>query len=370
MHDIVRTARRGGMFALLLPLVACASHPDSDTASLRRALDEQAPVWLETHNVPSVSVAVIEDGRLAWTAAYGERAPGMAASDATLYNVASLAKPVSAETILRLASSDRVSLDETMDHHWIDPDVENDPRHRLLTPRMSLLHQTGFPNWRYQTENKLRFLRDPLSEPGYSGEGYEYAARFVEEKLGRRFDQLAQELVLDQIGMRATSYTGRDWFADRIAVPQGPEGVFGEPAIRDAWMASDDLYTTADDYGRFVASVLRREGLSRDLAARRFTIVDDQHGEMCAALSLAADLCPSRMGYALGWIGFEYPDDSIMMHTGKDWGEQTLAFFSLEQRSGVVVLTNGANGMSVAAKVAALLFDHRGFNAFLVADAS
>ncbi|HEX7027472.1 MAG TPA: serine hydrolase domain-containing protein, partial [Gammaproteobacteria bacterium] len=369
-HDIFCKIGVGWMAVLLLPLAACVARPGPDSASLHRVLDQQAPVWLKAYEVPGVSVALIEDGRLVWTVAYGEQDSGAPATDATLYNVASLAKPVSAETMLRLASSGRISLDEPMYRHWIDPDIRDDPRHRLLAPRMSLLHQTGFPNWRYQTEGKLRFLRDPLAEPGYSGEGYEYAARFVQEKLGRRFDRLAQELVFNPVGMRNTSYIGRDWFADRIAVPQGPEGEFGRPAIRDSWVASDDLYTTAADYGRFVACVLRGEGLSEDLAARRFTITDDQHGEMCAALSLAADLCPARMGYALGWIGFEYPDDTIMMHTGKDWGEQTLAFFSLRRRLGVVVLTNGANGMRVAAKVAALLFEHPGFNAFLAAEAS
>src|SRR5690606_29398864 len=103
---------------------------------------------------------------VAWTeplllAAWGERVPGERASADTLFNVASMAKPVSAEAVLRLASAGVFTLDEAMASAWIDPDLAADPRHRLLTPRLSLSHRSGLPNWRYETDGVLRFLREP-----------------------------------------------------------------------------------------------------------------------------------------------------------------------------------------------------------------
>lgn len=56
------------------------------------------------YDVPSVAIGYIENDKLAWTAVYGEQSPGVPATDNTLYNIASLTKPISAETILRLAS--------------------------------------------------------------------------------------------------------------------------------------------------------------------------------------------------------------------------------------------------------------------------
>ena len=78
-------------------------------------------------------------------------AKGVPATTRTLYNVASLSKPIFAETIHRLAAAGRLSLDEPMSAYWVDPDVANDPRHERLTPRIALSHRTGFKNWRYQT---------------------------------------------------------------------------------------------------------------------------------------------------------------------------------------------------------------------------
>src|SRR5688500_5360080 len=130
-------------------------------ADNRAILDEKAPQWLKQHDVPSVAVAYIENGKLAWTAVYGRQSPGVKATPKTIYNIASLTKPVAAEVILRLVSEGKIDLDEPMQLHWVDPDVAQNPWHRILTPRISLKHETGFKNWRYQTNNVLKFEWQP-----------------------------------------------------------------------------------------------------------------------------------------------------------------------------------------------------------------
>ena len=149
--------------------------------------------------------------------AYGEAAPGVSASNTTLYNIASLSKPISAEVILRLASAGKLSLDEPMWRYWIDPDLAADPRAKLLTPRMALDHQTGFANWRRETGGRLALIRDPGTAFGYSGEGYQYVARFAEKKTGQPFEKLAQTLVFDPAGMTRTAYTDRPWMNGHMA---------------------------------------------------------------------------------------------------------------------------------------------------------
>ncbi|MDT9115878.1 serine hydrolase domain-containing protein, partial [Escherichia coli] len=76
--------------------------------------------------VPSVSIADVEGGRVVLTAAYGEQSRGVPASPATLYNLASLTKPITAETVLRLAGEGALSLDEPMAPVWTDPDIAKD----------------------------------------------------------------------------------------------------------------------------------------------------------------------------------------------------------------------------------------------------
>jgi CubicO group peptidase (beta-lactamase class C family) len=155
--------------------------PLSDS-EMRSQLDQKTPAWLKQFDVPSVAVAYIREGKIDWTAVYGEQSPGVPANAKTLYNVASLAKPISAEVILRLASAGKLSLDESISTYWIDPDAKDNPWHALLTPRLCLSHQTGFTNWRRQTNNVLTFQWQPGTRTGYSGEGFQYVARFVEKR--------------------------------------------------------------------------------------------------------------------------------------------------------------------------------------------
>ena len=189
----------------------------------RADIDAHAAQWLKESDVPSVAVAYIENRKVAWTAVYGEQSPGVPATEKTLYNVASLTKPITAETILRLASAGKLSLDESMSPFWLDPDIAEDPWSKLLTPRLCLSHQTGFANWRRMTGGVLKIRWKPGTQTGYSGEGYNYVAKFAERKLAKPFDALAQEMVFDPIGMKETSYTEKDWYSGRRAMPHGPK---------------------------------------------------------------------------------------------------------------------------------------------------
>ena len=101
---------------------------------------------LTEENVESASVALIRNGRIVATRAWGMAGPNRPATVSTPYNLASLTKPLTAEVILRLVSVRKLSLDEPMEHYWSDPDLVHDPRCMKLTVRLALSHRTGFPN--------------------------------------------------------------------------------------------------------------------------------------------------------------------------------------------------------------------------------
>jgi CubicO group peptidase (beta-lactamase class C family) len=106
---------------------------------------------LNSEHVASVSFAQIVGGRTVLEDAFGEQSRRVAVNTATLCKIGSMSKPISAEVILRLASAGKLSLDELMYPCWLDPDVLNDPKARLLTPRLALERQAGFANWRRKT---------------------------------------------------------------------------------------------------------------------------------------------------------------------------------------------------------------------------
>lgn len=129
-----------------------------ESGQLRAALDRQVPLLLSGN--ASASIAVIKDRRIVLTTSYGLQSPGVPATITTLYNIASLTKPLTAEVVLRLASKGEISLDEPMYPFWIDPDLTKDDRNQRLTPRLALSHRTGLPNWR-DPKTGLTFEREP-----------------------------------------------------------------------------------------------------------------------------------------------------------------------------------------------------------------
>jgi CubicO group peptidase (beta-lactamase class C family) len=358
---MTRQTLRGACVPALFATAVLAGPADRS----RARIEAQARSWLAQHDVPSVAIAYIEHGAIAWTAVYGEQTPGVPATEKTLYNVASLAKPVSAEVVLRLASEGRLSLDEPMAAHWVDPDVKDNPWHTRLTPRLALSHQTGFTNWRYQTKGVLQFQWEPGTRTGYSGEGYDYVARYAASKTGVDFEQLARTYVFDPAGMRDTSYTTRDWFGGRLAYPHGPD-VKNPPRVRAQWSAADDLVTTVGDYARFLVSVMQNERVSARLAAERVTMTrnvatPDQVQKVCAVRPSPADRCHVTAGMGLGWEIVQIDGDLIVRHSGSDAGERTMAFFVPKTRMGVVIFTNGDNGRKVIREIVTELYPNRVF---------
>ena len=323
----------------LLSTCAFAASPANDAQS---GLDALVPTLLADKRIASVSIARIEARRLIFAAAYGEARPGVPATPSTLYNIASMTKPISAEVVLRLVARGNISLDEPMSRYWVDPDLANDPRRDLLTPRLALSHRTGFPNWRYETGDTLTFLKTPGEAFGYSGEGFEYMARFAEKKTGTPFERLAQTLVFEPSGMRETAYTRRPWFADRVAVPTDADGHALPPQLSDHYLASDDAHSTPRDYARFMIGLMKRQGIDAGVAAERARIHSERKNELCPPPH--AQVCADEAGFGLGWEVFRFGERTYLMHTGMDQGTFTLGYVELSTGSGTVIFTNSSNG--------------------------
>jgi CubicO group peptidase (beta-lactamase class C family) len=333
------TVRRAASFACLLFLRLMMLAQSSTSA---QNLDRDMPRLLKENHVPSVSVARVERGRIVMERAFGMQDAMTAATTHTLYNIASLTKPITAQVAMRLLSQGVFTLDEPMAPVWTDPDVADDPRRNLLTPRIALTHQTGFANWRSMTGGKLTFQFEPGTKYGYSGEGFEYLARFMEKKAGEPLDASAKRLVFDPLGMKETSFTRQPWFAGRIAVPADDKGAWLTPNFAEKPISADLVYTTAHDYALLLQAVIENTGITAQIAAERDRIQIGVQDDECPRL--APELCPSALGSGLSWQILRFGKTIIMMHTGHDPGVHTLAYLVPADGSGGVILTNGDNG--------------------------
>ncbi|MDE1175861.1 MAG: serine hydrolase [Edaphobacter sp.] len=325
------------LFCLLVRVLAMAQ-----SAGVAERLDREVPRLLAENHVPGVSIAVLRHGRIVMERAYGMQDATTKATPRTLYNIASLTKPITAQVAMRLLSQGVFTLDEPMAPVWTDPDIADDARRNLLTPRMALTHQTGFANWRSMTGGKLTFQFEPGTRYGYSGEGFEYLARFMEKKTGVPLDRNAKRLVFDPLGMKETAFTPQPFFIGRVAVPADDKGVWMMPRFADKPISADMVYTTAHDYALLLKAVMANTGITREVAAERDRMQIDVREEMCSRL--AAGLCPDAAGSGLSWQLMRFGGTTVMMHGGHDPGVHTLAYLVREDGSGAVILTNGENG--------------------------
>lgn len=263
----------------------------------------------------------------------------MPASYHTIFNVASLTKPVTAFVALRLVSAGKWRLDEPLHKYWRDPEIATDPNLHLLTTRYVLSHQTGFKNWRWENSNgKLQFEFAPGTGYGYSREGFEYLRKALEQKFRKTLGQLATEVLFDPLQMIDTRYCWTN-LADtqRLAPGYDLEGKAYQTVRNETANGADDLLTTLPDYGSFLVGMLRGEGLSEAV------FKDMIHPQVA-----------STKGKHFG-LGVEIYDlgngDYALSHGGADKGCQTIFFMIPHTGQGVLIFTNVDDGYKVYEKI-------------------
>jgi CubicO group peptidase (beta-lactamase class C family) len=337
-------------------LAGCAHVPEAPSTDPTYAdVGPRLEASLKRHNAAAVGISVIQDGKITWTGTFGEQAPGVPATAATMFNVASLAKPVTAEITMRLVSAGAVSLDEPISEQWVDPDIVDDPRHKLLTPRFALSHQTGFPNWRFQNPGKkLAFTAEPRSGFTYSGEGYEYLRRFLEKKTGKSFEALIAENVFSPLGMKSAAFSKQSWMSGRYAMPMDRAGKFKPADLAE----TGKLFVTTEDYAKFTIGVINQEGLTPAVATeRQRRQVDIPAPAACKQEPDQAKIagCPDVTEFGLGWITYRFGDRVVLSNSGNDWGEFAMVYIELATRNGLIIFVNGGNGVPVAMDAMALV---------------
>jgi len=300
-------------------------------------LEERIPSLMEKYNVPGVSVSLIEGGEIVWSEGIGVRhsEQGAPVTSDTVFEAASISKPVFAYAALGLHERGIIALDDPLDGYLPEPYLGDDPRLPLITMRRVLCHTTGFQNWR--SEKPLRIHFEPGERFSYSGEGYMYLQRVVEEVTGLPLEEFIERALLGPLGMADSSYVWSDRYEGRMAHPHDEEGKAGELRRRSEAKSASSLYSTSRDIARFV--IENMEPSSRGGHHLSHETVD----EMLRPQMRVND----SVSWGLGW-GLQHADDvDSFWQWGDNGGYKNFAIASRERGKGVVVLTNGANGLKL-----------------------
>ncbi len=222
---------------------------------------------LEKADVAGLSCAIINDGRVVYRKAFGDRnkSTGARNDEETVFAAASFSKAFFAYLVMLLAEEEIINLDKPLYEYLARPlyqypayaDLEGDERYKLITARMVLSHSTGFPNLRsLEPDGRLKFLFSPGERHSYSGEGINLLQMVIEEITGKDLETLAQERIFRPLGMTRSSYVWQAAYEENIA---SPHDEFGRPrglSIQQLQLRPDaggSMATTAGDYARFIS---------------------------------------------------------------------------------------------------------------------
>lgn len=305
--------------------------------------------WIRQHNVPALGLGLIKSGQLVGVKMYGELQKGKPAPSNSIFNVASITKTITTMLTLKLVSAGKWNLDEPLYRYWTDPDVQDDPRSKKITTRHILNQESGFPNWRRESESgKLVFQFEPGSKYQYSGEGFEYLRRALEKKFNKTLDRLAEELIFNPLDMNDSRYVwNKDVDEKRIAVPHDAQGNALPVDKNQRANAADLVTTTIYDLSKFLIAMMNGEGISKDIATA-----------MVSRDVKTKDNCYAGLGCfiydELG--GGEY----AISHGGDDRGVHTIFFILPKSRQGIIIFTNSDNGPKLYADILKAYFKDKG----------
>jgi CubicO group peptidase (beta-lactamase class C family) len=305
-------------------------------------------------NVPGLSVALIRDAEIVWAKGFGvkQKETADAVDDSTVFEAASLTKPVLAYAALALGEQGKLELDQPLADYLSEPPAAEQPELLAqVTARHVLTHTTGLPNWG-NPGRPLKFRRPPGEKFSYSGEGFVYLQRVVEQLEGAPLDEYLQEKMFAPLKMTSASLVWKDEFGQTLAHGHNRRGQSSQGQRRWAKAnAASSLVCTAADYAKFVCALLAPPQAAEGLLPLRAV------AQLWKPQVEAAD----GISWGLG-LGVEHtPNGDAFWH----WGNNNSRYhcfvvaFPLE-RIGVVVFTNSGNGLKACTEIvpAAIGGDH------------
>ncbi len=341
---------------------------------------------MENYHVPAVSAAVIENGQIVWAKAWGEAdlEAGSPATTETLFQAASISKPVAALVALSLVEDGRLELDGPVNHYltsWTIPDNEF-TADSAVTLRGILTHSAGLSVWGFPGYRKdepfndeqalatnpqvlegegntdpVRVYKVPGTSWQYSGGGYTVMEQMLEDVTGGPFHTIATSRVLTPAGMTRSTYeqplseerwaeASRGHRGDGAEV-EGEWHTYPEQAAAGLWTTPTELATLSVHLLRILDGTVTDGVITRDMLSRMLT--------------------PNRDGdedfndWGLGFGISEIDGQRAFGHGGSNEGFRASWQMFPDLGVGYAIMTNGDAGGALAAEMARAIAAVRGW---------
>jgi CubicO group peptidase (beta-lactamase class C family) len=350
--------------ALMIARIEAAQSPD------RQGFDPfTLPQLMQRFHVPGASIAVIRDFKIHWAKGYGaaDVETGSPVDADTLFQAASISKPVTAMAVVRLAQEGKLALDADINsllRSWRVP-PSGLTRDQPVTPRSLMSHTSGaddgfgFPGYdpnaprptvvqvlngeKPSNGGPVVFTRPPFAAQKYSGGGIEILQLALVDLTGKPFASLMREMVLEPLGMSSSSYQQPPDDAMAARTSRGHDAVGRSMGAR--WhvypeQAAAGLWTTPSDLARFVIELQ--------------TAYRGPAGKVLSQAAAREMIAPTGVGpFAIGLAVEKRGEGWYVSHSGGNWGFSCDLLAHVRKGYGVVVMTNSDGGFPLISEIEA-----------------
>lgn len=316
----------------------------------------------QEHGIPGASVAVIEDGKIAWARGFGvaDSASGRAVTADTLFQAQSITKTLTALATVKLLADNQIALDEPVNRYlkgWTIP--ENHYTAKVPVSFRMLLNHTGalsnpYPDGCCGPSETLPTLQQvlrgqppannpPLTVERIPGSSFNYCngcytvlQPALESISQQSFPALMQELVLRPAGMNQSTFNNSFFLNDTstIAIPYDVDGKpHGRAPMRHPILSTGLMWSTASDLARFNLAFTKALNASHRLIKK----------DLAKHLSIPSSSDSRSLGFFIGNHDAEQKAQGrYLFHSGSGNGYLSLSIISLDGKHGAVLLINKA----------------------------
>lgn len=387
------------------------AHQDPKTPWIpSKAFLADLPRLMGVASLPGLAMATVENGAVVWTRSVGvtnaeTREP---VREDSVFEAASMSKPVFAYVVLKLADEKRIDLDRPLVEYCKPDYLPAHPHIDLITARDVLCHSTGLPNWRNRPEDSLIPAFKPGSRWGYSGEGFFWLQLVVEQITGQGLDSVMRSRLFDPAGMPLSTFSWNTEIA-RLSV-YGHRGE-SKPGIHSKREMGDRFLSVATKWGKPLSTwtyedVLRALPEARMLPGPRplpeamakapidfLKLPDNLFPNVAASLSTTVSEYAKFMAlvmqrphsasweitetsrramlsrqmmrkadaihWGLGWALEASPFGLLFYHSGNNGGQfKTIGIGDPARRRAIIIFTNGGGGDKVYQRIVRAATSH------------
>ncbi len=315
---------------------------------------------LRDSNIPALSLGWYQKEKdVPHSVAYGETdtlAPSPVNTN-TLFQAASLSKPVSAAIVLDLVAQGKWDLDVPLADiaDYGPPELRQDPHYRALTTRMVIGQCSGLANYGQDGDDGKKFIASPNTRFTYSGVALDFLKQVIEQKTGKEWEEIAQDFFKTAC-MKSSTFqknlpgsnlhgTHRDIAKAHMADPPPDGPLTPLPSLPDYGhgVLAGSMLTNAEDYIAFLQYCFKNDYLKSTLLTGSLSTLPP---------TTSPETSQIEWGLGMGIYHSSDPEQTIAFHWGNNTG--SIAFCAMDMITGdcVVNFSNSMNGPTVFQQVA------------------